>query len=143
MDGFTLIADPTRRRILDALRAEDRDVTMLITLLGVPQSLVSKHLRVLREAGAVTAVTDGRRRVYRLAVDPLPDVLGWVSPYHRLWSGGFDRLADALDADARAEGRSPGPGTPDTSGEKTGQPPAGGGGVTARDDGQPDAGRPG
>ncbi|GAA1653045.1 ArsR/SmtB family transcription factor [Actinoplanes couchii] len=97
MDGFTLIADPTRRRILDALRVEPHDVNALIALLGVSQSLVSKHLRVLREAGAVTADTDGRRRVYRLAVDPLPDVLGWVTPYHRKWSDSFDRLAKALD----------------------------------------------
>ncbi|WP_430782778.1 ArsR/SmtB family transcription factor [Actinoplanes sp. G11-F43] len=103
MDGFTLIADPTRRRILDALRVAEHDVSTLTGLLGIPQPLMSKHLRVLREAGAVTAATDGRRRVYRLAADPLPDVLGWVSPYHRRWSDGFDRLAEALDDERRSE----------------------------------------
>ncbi|BCJ64263.1 ArsR/SmtB family transcription factor [Polymorphospora rubra] len=97
MDGFTLIADPTRRRILDLLRAEERDVGALITALGLPQPLVSKHLRVLREAGAVTATVAGRRRVYRLAVDPLPDVLAWVTPYRQMWSASFDRLARSLD----------------------------------------------
>jgi DNA-binding transcriptional ArsR family regulator len=58
---------------------------------------VSKHLRVLRDAGAVTATVAGKRRVYRLAVDPLPEVLAWVTPYYRMWTTGLDRLADALD----------------------------------------------
>ncbi|MEH1167750.1 metalloregulator ArsR/SmtB family transcription factor [Micromonospora sp. CPCC 205539] len=97
MDGFTLIADPTRRRILDHLRVEECDVGGLIQVLGLPQPLVSKHLRVLRDAGAVTAVVSGRRRVYRLGVDPLPDVLAWMTPYHRMWATRLDRLARALD----------------------------------------------
>jgi DNA-binding transcriptional ArsR family regulator len=97
MDGFTLIADPTRRRILDCLRAEGSDVGGLIAALGLPQPLVSKHLRVLRDAGAVTATVAGRRRVYRLSGDPLPDVLAWVTPYQRMWTASFDRLAQALD----------------------------------------------
>jgi DNA-binding transcriptional ArsR family regulator len=97
MDGFTLIADPTRRRILDRLRGEGSDVGGLITALGLPQSLVSKHLRVLREAGAVTATVAGKRRVYRLAADPLPEVLAWVTPYHRMWQASLDRLAQVLD----------------------------------------------
>lgn len=92
-----MIADPTRRRILDYLRAEECDVGGLIKVLGLPQPLVSKHLRVLRDAGAVTATVIGRRRVYRLAVDPLPDVLGWVTPYHRMWTTSLDRLAQTLD----------------------------------------------
>lgn len=99
VDGFTLIADPNRRRILDRLRVAECDVGGLVEALRLPQPLVSKHLRVLREAGAVTAAVVGRRRVYRLAVDPLPDVLAWVTPYHRLWSASFDRLAQALDDD--------------------------------------------
>jgi DNA-binding transcriptional ArsR family regulator len=97
VDGFTLIADPTRRRILDCLRADECDVGGLMESVGLPQPLVSKHLRVLRDAGAVTATVVGRRRVYRLAVDPLPDVLAWVTPYHRMWTTSFDRLAQALD----------------------------------------------
>jgi DNA-binding transcriptional ArsR family regulator len=97
VDGFTLIADPTRRRILDRLREAECDVSALIATLGLPQPVVSKHLRVLRDAGAVTAVVAGRRRVYRLCVDPLPDVLAWVTPYHRLWVSSLDRLAAVLD----------------------------------------------
>jgi DNA-binding transcriptional ArsR family regulator len=102
MDGFALLAEPARRRILDLLRQDQADavggvghvdgarqragaagldVTTLVEALGLPQPLVSKHLRVLRESGAVTVLADGRRRVYRLAVDPLREVLAWVEPY--------------------------------------------------------------
>jgi DNA-binding transcriptional ArsR family regulator len=101
VDGFTLIADPTRRRILDRLRTGERDVGDLVDVLALPQPLVSKHLRALREAGAVTAAVVGRRRVYRLAADPLPDVLAWVTPYHRMWSASLDRLARSLDEETR------------------------------------------
>lgn len=97
VNGFTVIADPTRRAILDHLRGGEVDVGGLVAELRLPQPLVSKHLRVLREAGLVQAVVAGKRRVYRLAERPLPDVLAWVMPYARMWSERFDRLADALD----------------------------------------------
>jgi DNA-binding transcriptional ArsR family regulator len=103
MNGFTLIADPTRRRILDVLRAQGTDVGGLVDVLHLPQPLVSKHLRVLRDAGAVTATIAGKRRVYRLSADPLPDVLGWVLPYQQLWAASFDRLGRALDEQARGD----------------------------------------
>jgi len=94
VDGFTLIADPTRRRILD-----------------LPQPLVSKHLRSLREMGAVTPRVAGKRRVYRLAADPLPEVIAWVGPFQRSWEAGLDRLERALDLDRAAElGREERPG---------------------------------
>jgi DNA-binding transcriptional ArsR family regulator len=101
MNGFALIADPTRRRILDVLRAQGTDVGGLVEVLRLPQPLVSKHLRVLRDAGAVTATIAGKRRVYRLAADPLPEVLAWVAPYQQLWAASFDRLDRALDEQAR------------------------------------------
>ena len=101
VDGFTVIAEPTRRRILDELRDQDSDVSTLVHRLRVSQPVVSKHLRVLREAGAVTAAVVGQRRVYRLAVDPLPDVLAWVTPYHQQWTSSLDRLAAALDEEER------------------------------------------
>jgi DNA-binding transcriptional ArsR family regulator len=101
MNGFTLIADPTRRRILDVLRTEGTDVGGLVDALHLPQPLVSKHLRVLRDAGAVTATIAGKRRVYRLSAEPLPDVLAWVLPYQQLWAASFDRLGRALDEQAR------------------------------------------
>jgi DNA-binding transcriptional ArsR family regulator len=100
MNGFALIADPTRRRILDVLRARGTDVGGLVDVLDLPQPLVSKHLRVLRDAGAVTATVAGKRRLYRLSADPLPDVLAWVLPYQQLWAASFDRLGRALDQDA-------------------------------------------
>jgi DNA-binding transcriptional ArsR family regulator len=97
VDQFALIADGTRRRILDRLRAGESDVSGLIEALALPQPLVSKHLRVLREAGVVTAAAAGNRRLYRLAADPLQDVLGWVDPYYRLWTRSLNRLAAVLD----------------------------------------------
>jgi DNA-binding transcriptional ArsR family regulator len=92
-----VIADPNRRRILDALRGGDIDVGELVARLDISQSLASKHLAVLRTAGAVDVQVDGKRRIYRLAEDPLPAVLAWVTPYHRKWSRGLDRLADLID----------------------------------------------
>ncbi len=97
MDGFALIADPTRRRILDVLRGQDRTVGQLCDLLALSQPVVSKHLRVLRDAKAVRAAVAGNRRIYRLSSDPLPDVLAWVHPYHQMWAESFDRLARALE----------------------------------------------
>jgi len=81
VDPFAVIADPTRRRILDALRDGAADVGTLVERLNVSQPLVSKHLGVLRDAGTVDVQVDGKRRVYRLAEDPLPAVLAWVTPY--------------------------------------------------------------
>ena len=92
-----MIADPTRRRILDTLRAGAADVGSLVARLNISQPLVSKHLAVLREAGTVDVEIDGKRRVYRLAEDPLPAVLAWVTPYHRKWSTGLDRLTQLID----------------------------------------------
>ena len=111
MDGFTLIADPTRRRILDLLRISDRDVGALVESLDLPQPLVSKHLRSLREMGAVAPRVAGKRRVYRLAADPLPEVIAWVGPFRRSWEAGLERLERALDLDQGVElGREQGSG---------------------------------
>ena len=90
-----MIADPTRRRILDTLRDGDADVGTLVERLGISQPLVSKHLGVLRDAGSVDVTVDGKRRVYRLAEDPLPAVLAWVTPYHRTWSRSLDRFPNS------------------------------------------------
>jgi DNA-binding transcriptional ArsR family regulator len=103
VDSFAVIADPTRRRILDTLRDGDADVGTLVERLGVSQPLVSKHLGVLRDAGSVGVRVDGKRRVYRLAEDPLPAVLAWVTPYHRTWSRSLDRLSQLIDTAASRE----------------------------------------
>jgi DNA-binding transcriptional ArsR family regulator len=97
VDAFAVIADPTRRRILDTLRDGAADVGTLVEQLGISQPLVSKHLGVLRDAGTVDVAVDGKRRVYRLAEDPLPAVLAWVTPYHRKWSAGLDQLSRLID----------------------------------------------
>lgn len=97
MDAFAVIADPNRRRILDTLRDGAADVGSLVERLGISQPLVSKHLGVLRDARTVDVEVDGKRRVYRLADDPLPAVLAWVTPYHRKWSAGLERLSQLID----------------------------------------------
>jgi DNA-binding transcriptional ArsR family regulator len=103
VDPFAVIADPTRRRIMDTLRDGDADVGTLVERLGISQPLVSKHLGVLRAAGSVDVLVDGKRRVYRLAEDPLPAVLAWVTPYHRKWSTSLDRLSQLVDTAAGRE----------------------------------------
>jgi DNA-binding transcriptional ArsR family regulator len=103
VDSFAVIADPTRRRILDTLRDGDADVGTLVERLGISQPLVSKHLGVLRDAGSVDVTVDGKRRVYRLAEDPLPAVLAWVTPYHRKRSRSLDRLSQLIDTAASRE----------------------------------------
>jgi DNA-binding transcriptional ArsR family regulator len=97
VDAFAVIADPTRRRILDTLREGTADVGTLVAQLGISQPLMSKHLGILRDAGSVDVTIDGKRRVYRLADDPLPAVLAWVTPYHRKWASALDRLSQLID----------------------------------------------
>jgi DNA-binding transcriptional ArsR family regulator len=97
VDAFAVIADPTRRRILDTLREGPTDVGTLVERLGISQPLASKHLGVLRDAGTVDVQIEGKRRVYRLAEDPLPAVLAWVTPYHRKWSASLDHLSRLID----------------------------------------------
>lgn len=105
MDGFTLIAEPTRRRIMDRLRRGQCDVAELVALSGQSQPLVSKHLKVLREAGLVDSRVDGRRRIYHLTGRRPDDVLDWLAPWRELWETSFDRLEAALDTDARKGGQ--------------------------------------
>ncbi|ONK10652.1 Transcriptional repressor SdpR [Streptomyces sp. MP131-18] len=97
VDGFAVLADDTRRRILDLLRQAPRDVGEIVRALGLSQPNVSKHLRVLREAGLVEAGVEGRRRVYRLTDVPLRDVEEWLRPYRERWVRHFDALEEHLD----------------------------------------------
>src|SRR4051794_32957953 len=98
---FDVLADPTRRGILDALRDQPRTVGELVAALTVSQPSVSKHLRVLRDAGVVQARKDAQRRVYELRPEALAEVLAWVEPYRRLWAGRLDALERHLDAKER------------------------------------------
>ena len=95
---FEVLAEPNRRRILDLLRVEERPVGELVRELEVSQPAVSKHLRVLREAGLVTVRPEAQRRVYRVAPEPLKEMDEWLAPYRRLWSKRLDRLERHLDA---------------------------------------------
>ena len=96
-DGFTVITDPSRRQILDLLLAAERDVNELVGELGVAQPNVSKHLRVLREAGLVRMRIDGPRRVYALDPTPLAELDAWLAPYRHFWAARLDALGDHLN----------------------------------------------
>jgi DNA-binding transcriptional ArsR family regulator len=95
-DAFNAIAEPRRRQILDALAGGERPVNDLVAQLGLAQPQVSKHLRVLREVGAVEVREEGRRRFYRLNGPALKPIHDWVKEYERLWSERFERLDDVL-----------------------------------------------
>jgi DNA-binding transcriptional ArsR family regulator len=94
--SFAVLAEPTRRRILDHVRDRERSVGELVQELGVSQPGVSKHLRVLREAGLVEARQDAQRRLYRVRPEPLAEIDAWLAPYRRLWEERLDRLDDYL-----------------------------------------------
>jgi DNA-binding transcriptional ArsR family regulator len=96
-DAFNAVAEPRRRQILDVLSGGERPVNELVTLTGLPQPLVSKHLRVLREVGLVESRDAGRQRIYRLDGHPLKPIHDWVKDYERSWSQRFDRLDVVLE----------------------------------------------
>jgi DNA-binding transcriptional ArsR family regulator len=98
---FDVLAEPTRRHILDRLLDRPQTVGDLVVALDVSQPSVSKHLRVLREAGVVQARKDAQRRIYELRPEALAEVLAWVEPYRRLWSGRLDALERHLDEQER------------------------------------------
>jgi DNA-binding transcriptional ArsR family regulator len=98
LSTFEVVAEPSRRRILDLLRGERRAVGDLVAMLGLAQPAVSKHLRVLRDAGLVTAEVDGQRRLYRLNAGPLRELDAWVAPYRRHWDRHLDDLESHLAA---------------------------------------------
>ena len=95
--AFEVIAEPTRRRILDLLLTGERPVGHLVAGLAMSQPGVSRHLRVLRDAGLVTSRTDAQRRFYRIDPGPLAELDAWLAPYRRLWAGRLDQLAAHLD----------------------------------------------
>ena len=91
-DTFNAIAEPRRREILDLLAGGERPVNDLVDATGLTQPQVSKHLRVLREVGAVTVREQGRQRLYRLNGQALKPIHDWVRNYERLWSERFDEM---------------------------------------------------
>ena len=102
---FEVVAEPTRRRILDLLREAERPVGELVDTLGVSQPRISKHLRVLRDAGLVEARVDAQRRLYRVRSEPLREVDAWLAPYRAMWGSSLDALERHLDRMQRVERR--------------------------------------
>ena len=96
-DAFNAVAEPQRRRILDVLAHGERSVTELIEALGLSQPQVSKHLRVLREVGAVEVRDEGRRRLYRLNGPALKPIHDWVKAYAETWERRFEAMDDVLE----------------------------------------------
>jgi DNA-binding transcriptional ArsR family regulator len=96
-DAFAVLAEPTRRRILDRLRRSDSSVGELVEALAVSQPTMSKHLKVLREAGFVSSRVAAQRRLYRIETTSLRAVDEWLAPYRRLWSTHLDALERHLD----------------------------------------------
>jgi DNA-binding transcriptional ArsR family regulator len=94
---FNALSDPARRRILELVRQRERSVGELVERLGLSQPGVSKHLRVLREAGLVRVRADGRRRWYGVRAEPLAELDAWLAPYRKLWGGRLDALERHLD----------------------------------------------
>jgi DNA-binding transcriptional ArsR family regulator len=106
---FDVLAEPTRRRILDLLLEGPRSVGDLVARLGTTQPGTSKHLRVLRDAGLVAVRRDAQRRWYELRPEPLTEIDAWLEPYRALWAQRLDALERHLDTFPEA----PSPSTPD------------------------------
>lgn len=95
---FETLADPTRRRIVEALRGGERQVGELVGLAGVHQSGVSRHLRILHEGGFVSMRPEGQRRYYALRPEPFRELDRWLADYRQLWDARLDRFGAALEA---------------------------------------------
>jgi DNA-binding transcriptional ArsR family regulator len=103
-DAFNAVAEPRRRQILDALSGGELPVNDVVLRVGMSQPQVSKHLRVLREVGAVDVREDGRRRLYRLNGEALKPIHDWVKTYEQSWSERFDQLDAVLEELKKEEG---------------------------------------
>jgi DNA-binding transcriptional ArsR family regulator len=101
-DLFASLADPVRRRIVDLLRGHEKPVNDIVAELDIHQSGVSRHLRILNEAGFVSVRADGQRRLYALRAEPFRELDAWLSKYRDLWEGRLDRLAAELERRKKA-----------------------------------------
>jgi DNA-binding transcriptional ArsR family regulator len=103
LDTFQALADPTRRRIVEALRAGEQQVNDIVRQSGIHQSGVSRHLRILNESGFVSVRPDGQRRLYALRPEPFRELDAWLADYRSLWNARLDRFGAALEE--RQQGR--------------------------------------
>jgi DNA-binding transcriptional ArsR family regulator len=97
VDAFAVLAEPTRRRILDQLRKSESSVGELVDALSISQPTMSKHLKVLREAGFISCRTAAQHRIYRIEARPFEAFDEWLEPYRRLWIHHLDALERHLD----------------------------------------------
>ena len=103
--AFTTLADPTRLRILDVLRAGERPVNDLVAAVDIHQSGVSRHLRILQEAGFVSVRPEGAQRFYSLRPEPFQELDVWIAQYRKLWEARLDRFAAALEKKQKARAK--------------------------------------
>lgn len=106
VDVFHALADPTRRRIVEALRDGEQQVGDVVVRAGVHQSGVSRHLRILADAGFVSMRPDGQRRLYALRPEPFQELEAWLGPYRKLWDARLDRFEAALKKKQKAARKS-------------------------------------
>lgn len=102
---FETLADPTRRRIVEALRGGERQVGEIVDEAGIHQSGVSRHLRILHESGFVTMRPDGQRHLYALRPEPFRELDAWLAGYRDLWDARLDRFGAALEKRHKKETR--------------------------------------
>lgn len=102
MNTFAALADPTRRRIVEAIALRPRTVTQIVEQFEVSQPAISQHLRVLREASLVRVVPAGKSRVYHLNPAPLKAMDDWLGPYRRFWADKLDALEAHMDEEPNA-----------------------------------------
>jgi len=102
ISAFSTLADPTRLRILDALRAGERPVNDLVAAVDIHQSGVSRHLRILQDAGFVTVRPEGAQRFYALRPEPFRELDAWVGQYRKLWETRLERFAQQLERKQKA-----------------------------------------
>jgi DNA-binding transcriptional ArsR family regulator len=100
---FQTLADPTRRRIVEALQVGEQPVNDLVDAVDIHQSGVSRHLRILHKAGFVQVRADGAKRIYSLCPEPFRELDLWVTPYRKLWDARLDRLARALEGTSKGQ----------------------------------------
>jgi DNA-binding transcriptional ArsR family regulator len=105
LDVFQTLADPTRRRIVEALRVGERAVNDIVEAVDIHQSGVSRHLRLLHEAGFVHMRPDGPRRLYSLRAEPFRELDAWIDRYRTLWEARLDRFAAQLERRQKARKR--------------------------------------
>jgi DNA-binding transcriptional ArsR family regulator len=103
--SFAIIAEPNRRAILGLLASSEQSVGEIERRLRMPQTSVSKHLRVLRDAGFVESRVEAQRRVYRIRPEPFMEVDAWLAPFRRFWIDHVDALERHLDRVAKAPGK--------------------------------------